>query len=160
MGQKAHSCDRDLYSEITLDPSFLNFFRFIDNLKDSDSHEPQLPMIDSIYEKIAKLNDTELSKFLYQAGSILTDTAEFNFYGAHLIDFATVKSITYRGNKFERNVEGKEACVIDFDKLREELRIGDAAEYDKVRYELPELLTSARFMDFIESEHNTFLLNR
>lgn len=43
----------------------------------------------AIYAELDKLTDDELVKTLLQIGKNMTDTMEFNFYGAYAIDFCS-----------------------------------------------------------------------
>ena len=61
-------------------------------MKDIDM-QPATQEIKSIYDSLDKLTIDELSVCLTTIGQTISDTAEFNFYGAHLIDFDSLVSL-------------------------------------------------------------------
>ena len=111
----------------------LNFFRFLDEMN------PRV--MKSVYEKIARLDDKALALFLKNLGRTMTATAEFNFYGAHQIDFASVVSIaTNKG-------EG-----VKLQPFIDRLQAGDSGELEKAKDLIPELFESSRFLDYLLSK--------
>lgn len=108
----------------------LNFFRFLDKLSSPDFTK-------TIYAKIAKLNDQELVSFLREVGMALSDTSEFNFYGAHQIDFSAVIKI---------NVPGYSLHLPKFIGL---LQAGNVAELKNAQEKIPQLFESYRFLDYL-----------
>jgi len=64
----------------------LNFFRFIDVLDSKNKAK-------EIYANLNQLDNDELVNVLQQIGINMTDTMEFNFYGAHKINFSSLLKI-------------------------------------------------------------------
>jgi hypothetical protein len=128
----------------------LNFFKFLDELRDiSDVKDRSNPpkktpshLKDVIYAKIAKLSDQELVSFLLDLGKNMTDTAEFNFYGAHRIDFSsilTIKSGTY---------------TLNLSEFIGALQEGNLPALQEAKEHLPQLWKSYRFVDYLLSAVN------
>ena len=118
----------------------LNFFRFIDKLCKPSGSILFTAYINKIYSAIAELSDRELSRFLEELGKLMTDTAEFNFYGAHLIESSSIKSIKFNDYSLEIN---------DFISA---LQAGDLNQLNQAKNNLPQLFKSYRFIDYLLSK--------
>lgn len=124
----------------------LNFFRFLDNLKKLDRENlymngsPDEKRINSIYADINELNPTELSQFLIELGQNMSDTAEFNIYGAYKIDFAAIKSITIRDK------------TLDFVQFVTELQSGEIEKLNATIQDFPTLFKSYRLLNYLLSK--------
>jgi hypothetical protein len=116
----------------------LNFFRFMDRMSDLEGRIDQT-YIDDFYRKLALLTEEELVLFLTELEKNMTDTAEFNFYGAHQIDFSTIQNITARYKKYTLNLP----------KFIHDLKHGNIDELRQARIKIPELFQSYRFLDYL-----------
>lgn len=116
----------------------LNFFRFMDRMTDLTGNIDQ-PYIDSFYRKVSQLTEKELFVFLTDLEKNMTDTAEFNFYGAHQIDFSTIINITARYKGYTLNLP----------KFISDLKLGRIDELRQARIKIPELFQSYRFLDYL-----------
>lgn len=116
----------------------LNFFRFLDQIETLDGKRDPV-YIANFYQKIAQLNDEELIQFLTDLERNMTDTSEFNFYGAHKIDFSTVVSVSNRHSNYTLNL----STLID------ELNQGNIDKLRQARLMLPEVFKSYRFLDYL-----------
>lgn len=118
----------------------LNFFRFIDLMYDSNGKYAET-FIRDFYGKVAALSDEALVDFLTEIEKGMTDTAEFNFYGAHQIDFSTV-------------IEISKNCYISLNltKFINALRQGDIDELQYAQKRFPTLFQSYRFLDYLLSQ--------
>jgi hypothetical protein len=116
----------------------LNFFRFIDTLTNA-SLEPDMDTRNEIYQAFETLDDDALVEALTQVGQAMTDTMEFNFYGAHLIDFSTLLSIKYYAD--ELNLAGFIKALND----------GDTHQLDTAvsLFSETKLFGSWRFIDYL-----------
>lgn len=115
----------------------LNFFRLVDELK--DCHLQGSHYKDKIYSALSELNDEELVQALQNIGKNMTDTMEFNFYGAHKIDFSTLLMIK---NAF---------YSLNLASFVEDLKAGHIEELNQAKKELPEIFNSYRFIDYLLS---------
>lgn len=118
----------------------LNFFRFIDRLVCENERESIHKKI--IYDALAKLNDLQLADTLLQIGKQMTDTMEFNFYGAYRIDFTALLMIK----------KDEPAYTLDLPAFVEALKTGDIEELHEVIEKLPEIFNSYRFLDYLLSK--------
>ncbi|MBS0287703.1 MAG: hypothetical protein JSR17_10425 [Proteobacteria bacterium] len=118
----------------------LNFFRVIDSLATKDEKSKQF--VHSIYAMLEKLKEKDLKKFLIDLGEKMSDTMEFNFYGAHQIDFETLNSI-------ECADSGKKLKLND---LINELKEGKLDLLQQAKDDFPEIFKSARFIQFLQSK--------
>lgn len=116
----------------------LNFFRFMDKMTDLNEDIDQV-YIDSFYRKISQLTDEELFAFLTDLEKNMTDTAEFNFYGAHQIDFSTIINITGIYKRYTLNLP----------KFIHDLKQSNIDELRQARIKIPELFQSYRFLDYL-----------
>ena len=116
----------------------LNFFRFLDRVTDIQG-DRDLAFSEEIYSQIATLNDDELVQFLTELGKAMVQTAEFNFYGAHKIDIATVLTFTH---------DGFTLTMADFIK---QLEAGDMEAFRTAQKNIPQLFQSYRFVDYLLS---------
>ena len=117
----------------------LNFFRFMDGMWDVTTDKTSQAYIEEFYQKVAELDDHALISFLTDIEKNLTDTAEFNFYGAHQINFSTVTSISDRHSGYTL-------------KLAEFLHALNSGELDLLRQArefLPKVFQSYRFLDYL-----------
>lgn len=136
----------------------LNFFKFLDNLTIKSGEDASL-VISEIYKEIKGLNDEELMSFLETIGRALSCTMEFNFFGAHKIDFNTLVSIkTLRGPSLESDENGRlrfksadnfELKMSDF---LEQLVVGELEILNVARKEFAGLFESYRFLDYLMSK--------
>ena len=117
----------------------LNFFKFIDQLDN-----PRY--IEDFYNEIARLNEHELVQFLTDLEKNMTDTAEFNFYGAHQIDFSTILKISKRK---ESLFKMKIKYTLDLPEFINSLQENNINALRDARKNLPELFKSYRFLDFL-----------
>lgn len=129
----------------------LNFFRFLDALDSCDQSKYTKSAVDDIYNRIDALNDAELAKFLFDVGKNISDTAEFNFYGAHLIDFDTLTTIRLYKREI---VEGSTTRIIPYyifnlPELIKDLQRGNLASYQELQSHLPEVADSYRLHDYL-----------
>ncbi len=69
----------------------LMFFKLLEFNKDQDS----IDFAHKVYEDLSLLGDEELLHFLKDMGEKIRMASEFNFYGAHEIDFDTLKSVEF-----------------------------------------------------------------
>lgn len=129
----------------------LNFFRFIDNLTDKYG-ETHHAYIQQFYNDLDALSDEALFDFLENLGKNFTDTMEFNFQGAHLIDFNSVASI-------EVNNSHVGSFSLDLPKLVAKLNEGNLSLLSKAKIHIPALFTSYRFLDYLinATEHSQAL---
>ena len=116
----------------------LNFFRFMDKMTDLEGGIDQA-YIDGFYRKVSQLTDEELFVFLTDLEKNMTDTAEFNFYGAHQIDFSTIINITAKYKGYTLNLP----------KFINHLKHDNIDELRQARIKIPELFQSYRFLDYL-----------
>ncbi len=116
----------------------LNFFRFMDKMSDLKGNIDHA-YIDNFYRKVSQLTDKELLVFLTDLEKNMTDTAEFNFYGAHQVDFSTLISITARYRGYSLNVP----------KFINALEQSNIDELQQARIKIPEIFQSYRFLDYL-----------
>jgi hypothetical protein len=119
----------------------LNFFRFIDSLKDvydSDASEK----IAHIYKKISELNDEELRLFLTEIGQKMSCTSEFNFTGAYKIDLQALTHLSFYLKK-------EKVYTVDMRQLCEQIDRGDKSELEQIMTFAPEILNSKRFVEYL-----------
>lgn len=114
----------------------LNFFRFLDNLTNTDREEFK-EETNRIYDAISELSDEDLVDFLQDMGEQLTDTAEFNFYGAHRIDFSNLLSISFKNT------------TLKLDEFINELNSGNVEALNDAVKAIPEIFKSYRFLDYL-----------
>lgn len=140
--------------------AIMNFFRFIDGLSPyeyktlpnwapnthqykykSFNSNPDRKLIDNLYKKIYALSDKELAIFMMDVEKNITDTAEFNLYGWHLIDFSTIENIYVKDKQY----------TLDMVHFISSLRLGNINELRIAREMIPELFQSYRFLDYLLS---------
>ena len=119
----------------------LNFFRFLDA-----GDESFTSIRNEIYAELAKLSDEELLKFLENIGRQLSDTSEFNFYGAHRIDFSTV--IALSSYQDGRNV----SYTLNLNDLIASLEQNDINMLNEAKIHIPGAFNSYRFLDYLLSK--------
>ncbi|CDZ76370.1 hypothetical protein BN59_00639 [Legionella massiliensis] len=129
---------KDMHQILTL-----NFFRFIDRLMCLDFSENSYYK-KSIYTELDKLSDHELEKTLMEIGINMTDTMEFNFYGAHTIDFSALLTIK----------KEEPSYTLAFPTFIYELKSGNLKKLNEAMEELPEIFNSYRFIDYLLSTSN------
>lgn len=118
----------------------LNFFKFLDS---PDASGPNVQKyVEELYQHIEHLNDHELSIFLESVGKKLSDTMEFNFFGAHKIDFDSLLAIQSRHGDFELNLRA----------LIDELNQGEIGLLERAQKEFAQIFTSYRFLDYLMSK--------
>lgn len=116
----------------------LNFFRFIDALKDMN-HVPPVSFVEKFYAHLETLSNDALREFLQKVGIQATDTAEFNFYGAHKTDFDSLLEIKSK------------AYTLNLQNFVRDLQLGKIEVIAKARNEISELFESYRFVDYLLS---------
>ncbi|MDR3476435.1 MAG: hypothetical protein P4M14_00205 [Gammaproteobacteria bacterium] len=120
----------------------LNFFRFIDALQ-MNVHAPSNAVTittEDIYAKIAALDDEALRQFLYDIGRLMTETMEYNFYGAYKMDFESILTI-----------KTDDYCL-NLSDLIVGLNSGDFSGWEQLKVKLPELASSYCFIDYLSSK--------
>lgn len=122
----------------------LNFFRFLDQLKFPKKDQLAKEFIQRVYTTLDAMDDAKLSHVLKQIGLNASDTMEFNFFGAHQIDFDTVISIS----KHDGDPE-KQPYVLKLNLLIEQLQKGQLTLLKDSQKVFPELYRSFRFVDFL-----------
>ena len=132
--------------------SILNFFRFIDTLevKNQDvSNSNDVKKL--IYDELAKLSDDELKETLLKIGNGMTATMEFNFYGAHKINFDSLENI----NKVEKK-EGKLNATyqLEIKSFIEQLQAGNLNTLNEAKNNIPNAFKSYRFIDYLLDKVN------
>ena len=148
---KSSECDQMLYASQLTNSTFiaynleqihsiltLNFFRFIDTLQSPHGLQAD-EYTRNFYRKISALNNDELVEFLTDLEQKMTDTSEFNFYGAHQLNFSTITSICDRHKGYTLHLQT----------FIEALNHGDLNELRKAREKLPGVFQSYRFMDYL-----------
>ena len=120
----------------------LNFFRFIDILRSDDGIAAAKTR--AIYAEIEKLSDWELENFLQDLGRQMTDTTEFNFYGAYRVDFDAIRSIAI----YTEKTKTYELNMWDF---TSQLQRGNLSALHEAREKIPTLFASYRFIDYLLS---------
>lgn len=126
----------------------LNFFRFIDELK-CPNGEPATNYIAEFYKDLENMPDQELEDFLRAAGLKLTQTAEFNFYGAYRLNFSAIITIRLIDRISPGNL--KQKYTLNMKSLKDSLDLGDLSILEHAKTFMPNLLTSYRFMDYLIS---------
>lgn len=126
---------KDMHQILTL-----NFFRFVDKLMNSDSSENTYDK-EKIYSSLSKLTDEELVETLLEIGRNMTDTMEFNFYGAYKIDFSALLTIK----------NDRPSYTLDLPTFIDELKAGNLETLNKAMVKLPEIFNSYRFIDHLLS---------
>lgn len=126
----------------------LNFFRFIDNLHISQANSKSRPikataLIDEIYSRLNQLSDEHLVCFLQEVGAQMTDTMEYNFYGAHKIDFSSLVRLS------TCNATPQPIFTLHLDTFFESLQSGNMQAVDDAKTHLPGLFKSYRFLDYL-----------
>lgn len=134
------------YNVKAMDKIFiLNFFRYLDNLRNRSTHKPAPEKIKEIYDALESLDDNQLKEFLTNLGKKMSSTAEFNFTGAYQIDLNALKSITiYDGRYVEEKIETKD--------LFEQLNDGNFELLNKLKKGNPEILDSKKFVEYLLSK--------
>lgn len=117
----------------------LNFFRFLDALKNSDGTSAHSE-INSIYDEISSLSDAELKILLKSLGQALSTTAEFNFYAAHKIDLDALTTIAFYKSK-------DKLCSVKIKDLATQLADGDHSTVDRLKKLAPSIFHSKRFIE-------------
>lgn len=117
----------------------LNFFRFMDGMTNAATDKTDQAYIDQFYQKVSQLDDEALVRFLTDIEKNLTDTAEFNFYGAHQINFSTVTSLSDRNKGY----------TLQLPEFLHALNSGRLDILRQARQSLPEIFQSYRFLDYL-----------
>jgi hypothetical protein len=126
----------------------LNFFRFIDSLEDSAGNKAPNE-INRIYNLINTLDDNELIEFLTVLGTQMTDTCEFNFYGAYRIDFDLILTIKAIGDDISNTDAHYTLNLVDF---ITELKKGNLKKLAEAKNALPNVFKSTRFIEYLLSK--------
>ncbi|MGL5743215.1 MAG: hypothetical protein ACRCXC_12110 [Legionella sp.] len=77
----------------------------------------------------------------------ISDTAEFNFYGAHQIDFSRLVSITTNYTK-----EKYGDYVLNMTVFQNQLNLGNLEALEVAKEKIPEIFHSYRFVDYLLSK--------
>ena len=126
---------KDMHQILTL-----NFFRFVDKLMNSDFSENTHDK-EQIYSALSKLTDEELVETLLEIGRNMTDTMEFNFYGAYKIDFSALLTIK----------NDHPSYTLYLPSFIDELKAGNLETLNEAMVKLPEIFNSYRFIDHLLS---------
>lgn len=113
----------------------LNFFRYLDALDDP-------AVVSKIYQDIEDMSDGELSAFLHTLGRNASDTMEFNFFGAHQIDFDAVISIKSKQSNDR----------LEMSSLVHDLAAGKVEPLFEAQSCFPSLFKSYRFVDYLSTK--------
>jgi hypothetical protein len=125
----------------------LNFFRFLDAKKNEGFESIR----NEIYADLAALSDEELLQFLENIGRQLSDTSEFNFYGAHRIDFSTVIALSsYQDGR-------KASYTLNLQDLIASLERNDIRILNEAKVHIPGAFNSYRFLDYLLSKTTSIL---
>ncbi len=123
----------------------LNFFRFLDNLH-TINQTATSNITNDTYCLIEKLSDEELLIFLKNLGKQMSDTMEFNFYGAYQIELSAIQSISIL------NFSGTQDYTLNIAELIKELESGNTLILSEAKENVPQVFQSHRFMDYLLSE--------
>ena len=137
----------------------LNFFRFIDNLRLCKDNAIAQEQIALIYEAISKLSSRELLTFLENVGKQLTDTMEFNFYGAYRLDFDAIETLNiYLGKENEepatyaqRYTNHERIYSLNMQEFVRQLQNGEHDKLSEAQANIPTIFSSYRFIDYLLS---------
>lgn len=121
----------------------LNFFRFADALQDEHGNE-DVATKEMIYNALNKLDDAELAKTLQEIGKKMTDTMEFNIYGAYKIDFSALISISVKNDNANYSLH--------LPTFIENLKAGELEMLDEAMIKIPEVFKSQRFVAYLKSK--------
>jgi hypothetical protein len=122
----------------------LNFFRFLDNLRDTYCRMAPYKTKE-IYEEISKLDDSELHNFLLDLGRKMSCSSEFNIYGAYQIDLNALRSISiYSGVS--------KVDAIKMNDLYAELNNQKFYLLNKLKHLAPQIFQSANFLKHLKSK--------
>jgi hypothetical protein len=121
----------------------LNFFRFVDHFMNSDFSENTYYK-EQIYSALSKLSDQELVETLLKIGKNMTDSMEFNFYGAYKIDFPSLLTIKNENSSY----------TLKLPTFVDELKAGNLGKLNEASEKLPEIFNSYRFIDYLISTTN------
>ncbi len=115
----------------------LNFFRFVDALY--MPWDPDAPCVnkEEIYSALNALSKEELVATLQAIGKQMTDTMEFNFYGAYQIDFSALLEIS--ANNY----------TLILPTFIEALNNGQMEQLEEAKERLPEIFESERFVAYL-----------
>lgn len=83
-------------------------------------------------------------EFLQALGCTMSDTAEFNIYGAYKLDFTAIKSINIYKYK-----DSRITYTLELKQFVEQLQAGNIAALEKAIKNIPSLFTSYRFIDYL-----------
>ncbi len=123
----------------------LNFFRFIDNLKNENSVSAP-GITQQIYTAISSLKtDQEMESFLLNLGKKMSCSSEINIHGAYKIDLNALRSITIYEDKLR--IES-----ISINDLCNKLNDGNFETLDRLEKLVPEIFRSIRFVDHLRSK--------
>ena len=136
----------------------LNFFRFVDALVSENGNPSKLK--NEIYSALTNLSENELVETLKEIGAQMTNTMEFNFYGAHKIDFNSLLSIQKEILALDPMMEDAN-FKLKLQDFISALRVGDLAKLNEAQEKIPELFKSYRFIDYLLSQvENTNITER
>ena len=125
----------------------LNFFRFLDAGRGKDFKLIR----NRVYTYLSEISDEKLVKFLKNVGRKLSDTSEFNFYGAHRIDFSTVIALSFY------QYEDKVSYTLNLKDLIASLGQNDIRMLNEAKAHLPRAFNSYRFLDYLLANTTSIL---
>lgn len=138
----------------------LNFFRFIDTLKDTHRQLDEWK-IKQIYDYIDTLNEVQLVQFLTEIGEQMSCTCEFNFFGAYKIDLNALTDIEIYNGKLtmfdlfeypQQYRSGVNRLNINLKQLVEQLNAGKTEAISILAEHAPEFFQSQRFVEHLASQ--------
>jgi hypothetical protein len=136
----------------------LNFFRFIDNLRLCKDNTPAQAQIDLIYKAISELSNDDLLEFLANVGKQLTDTMEFNFYGAYSLNFDAIETLNiFTGEDNDSTdtqtyTNHKLTFSLNMQEFISQLQNGEVTKLTEAQDNIPTIFSSYRFIDYLLSK--------
>ncbi len=133
---------KDIHQILTM-----TFFKYLDNvvaIKELES-EKAVQYVNNIYSTLEKMDDTALVGFLTEAGKKISDTMEFNFYGAYQIDLEALTNVTlinptgYDSRPLRLCIEDLIACIEE----------DEVDNLEMCMEAIPNLFGSQRFREFL-----------
>lgn len=149
----------------------LNFFKFIDNSRPPKDTHSEINIVDEIYRAIENMSNDELLTFLENVGKSISKIMEFNFYGAHKLDFS--KLIEIKDTHFDcqecfkifmrQMLNNPNGCLgdifrpgmcnidksINLQAFIGKLNNGELDSLEQALILFPQIFKSCRFLDFL-----------
>ena len=129
----------------------LNFFRFVDKLI-KPTGEKDEASIRNIYARIAQLDDKQLIQFLKDIGTQMSQTAEFNYFGAYKFDFSSILTIKKEAASAPGTVFAPEPFTLHLPHFIADLEAGKPNILAEAVKNIPNIFKSYRFLDFLLSK--------